>query len=398
MQSAHALAPARQAIWTRDYVLVWFCRFFMFFSLYLLVPTMPLYLTDLGLSSAQVGLTMAAFFVTAIVLRPLSGYYIDTIGARAVTLLSLVLFTLGPLGYLLSTLPLIILAVRFFHGAGFSCMSAVNTLAANLAPKERRGEALGMFIVSSNVASAAAAAIGVWLYRGSGPQVLFLAASLCGGLSWSAARLLSPGGAEAPARRPDSFRQYMRTFFTPETLSLCVPLFAVTFVTGGINTFLPLQAVANGLPNPGLYFTVYAVTLIVVRPLTGRLSDRFSRAAVAVPAFVPIVVAMLLLAWLPATWVFFPAAVLHAAGYGTLEAVLMASIVDRVAPERRGGAMSQWGIFYDLGVGGGGITLGIVLQLTNQSYPWMYGFIIALLTAGVGYYLHIQRRLARQSQ
>ena len=41
---------------------------------------------------------------------------------------------------------------RFWHGIGFSCyIAAASTLAVDLAPERRRGEALGLFNVSSRL-------------------------------------------------------------------------------------------------------------------------------------------------------------------------------------------------------------------------------------------------------
>lgn len=394
MNGQAAIGPEPQPIWTKDYVLAWFCRFFFFFSLNLLQPTLPLYLEAQGIGPAALGGIIAIFTLVASLFRPLVGYQADIRGPRTVLLIALALFMIGPVGYALTAALPMLMLFRFIHGAGWSgCTAAANTVVASRIPADRRGEALGMYSVAASIASAVAAAPGVWIYYKFGATPLFYLSSAFAVLAWITVILLSPDqpmknrGVAVP-----TVTQYFRSFFTRQTLAVTLPMSAVTFANGGLLAFLPLHAVASGLTNPGLYFMVMAISLALSRPLTGRLSDRVSRSTLVLPSFILNIIPLALLAWMPGTWSFYLSAVIYGLGYGAVHSGLQAELVDVAPADRQGAAMAQWSLFYDVGIGGGSAVFGLVLRITGNQFPWMYIVAILVLVAAAGVYLYTHRR------
>lgn len=394
MEEPVAPAPEKTRIWTRDYTLAWLCRFFSFFSLHMLIPTLPLHLSEMGSRPDGVGLVIAIFTFVATMFRPVVGYQVDARGPKVVLTVALVLYILGPLGYALAWAIPVLALWRVVHGMGWSgCTAGAGAVVANRAPDARRGEALATYTVASNVAAAIAAVVGVWVYFAFGAQILFVSAAFFGLLALASVQLLSPD-ARMPAREGHkaTVKEYATSFFDRKSLVHLLPMFTATFAHGGINSFLPLQAVSSGLPNPGIYFTIFAASMALTRPVMGRLSDRYSRAAMAVPGFVLTIGALIMLAWLPSPQLFYIAAVVHGIGYGAIIAALIAGLVDSVPSNRRGTAMAQWSLFYDLGIGGGSALLGYVIRGAGGNYGWMYAVSCAVMLLGLGYYLKMRKR------
>ena len=167
------------------------------------------------------------------------------------------------------------------------------------------------------------------------------------------------------------------------------PAIAVAFLSfghGGILTFLPIQALKLGLTNPGIWFAVYAVCILLSRPIAGPLSDRISRRAVILPGLVLNIVGILLLALATSPNWLIAAAIIAGFGTGAAQPALMTLAVDQSAVERRGQSLAQFQLFYDLGIGVGSLTLGALLDLADQSFLIMY--LATAFVALIGLWQH----------
>jgi MFS family permease len=56
--------------------------FFLFTAFYMLFPTLPLFIKQMGGNETQVGLAMGAFMLTAVIFRPFVGGLLDRFGRR----------------------------------------------------------------------------------------------------------------------------------------------------------------------------------------------------------------------------------------------------------------------------------------------------------------------------
>jgi MFS family permease len=70
-------ATHSESLWTRAFVLLCIVQFLGYAQHFVLQPTMPIYVTQLGASPFVVGLVKASFAATSMVLRPLAGYGSD---------------------------------------------------------------------------------------------------------------------------------------------------------------------------------------------------------------------------------------------------------------------------------------------------------------------------------
>jgi MFS family permease len=380
-QSAPREASAPPASWLRSFVLLWISRLGLFFSLHQIQPLFPPYLKEMGASSTVVGVVMGAFTIAATVGRVPVGMFIDRFRRLWFLAAGAALISVSTLGYLWASSIGFISLARVIQGFGWACMTtSVNTLAVDIAPRNRRGEMVGYAALASNVAAALGPVGGYVVFSRFGYDGLFL----CAAAVAAAALVFLPGIREPrlpaeEAKRPES---WIELFAVRESLRPAVAVSFLAFCHGSIISFLPLYAVERGLGNPGVFFTVLAVSMMIIRPVAGPISDRVSRRAVILPGYIVYLVGILLLAFAPSATFLLIAAVLCGSGMAATFPGLMTLAVDLAASQRRGQSLAQFSLFFDFGIGVGSSVLGLILDHTDQNFPAMY--VIAMLVAVVG--------------
>src|SRR5262245_56528821 len=170
---------------------------FLFFTGLAGFVLLPIHLRRLGATEGQLGLIMACYSATAIVVQPVVGAWVDRGRRRAflvtgAILTSAVAFLFVATPDALGLFPLL----RALQGVAFSVFFIANfAIVVDLVPPDRRGQALGIFGISGLVSGAVGPALGEFLVQVAGFRGLFLAAETL--------PLLAAGFAARLALRPD---------------------------------------------------------------------------------------------------------------------------------------------------------------------------------------------------
>ena len=371
--------------WQKDFLFTWINRFSFFLAHHLTRPILPLYLVSFGASSTVIGAVMAVFTITATVMRIPVGLLIDRIGRKPFLIAGVALFAAGNFGYMWAPSILLMLPFRMLHGIGWSgCTTAVATLAADIAPPKRRGELIGYAAMASSLGGAIGPVAGFALLQRFEFSGVFLGAATLLFVSLILGAFVREP--EHPPRNNWRELKWIDLLVIPETLLPAVAVAFLSFGHGGILTFLPIHALKLGLENPGLWFGLYALCLLLSRPVAGPLSDRISRRAVIIPGLILnlLGIGILALASSPA-WLM-AAAVVGGLGTGAAQPALMTVAVDQTSAQRRGQSMAQYQCFYDLGIGLGSLTLGAFLDLVDQNFSLMYAATAVLALIGLWIY------------
>jgi len=378
-------------LWTRDFVLTVAGTAAFFAGFYLLIPVLPPYASALGASKREIGLLYAVFPLAAAAARFVAGPRMDRSDRKPILLAGLAAFavvvalhgavqTLGGL-----------FVLRALHGMSWGCLTtAVSAMVSDLAPPSRRGEAIGFWGLAPTVAMALApVAAEVILLKAGSVAAFFVAAALSAlalatfalvaeparqaapdlppALPYSPATRL-PSGADlppalpySPATRPPRPAGFPARLPRGAVLPAVV-LFLSSLSYGALVAFLPVEM--TPLPGrAGIFFSVYALAILVTRPLAGRLSDRLGRGAVIHPGLALGAAGALLLGFAPATWALPIAAGLYGAGIGGCAFPgLMTLTVDRCPPRARGSALAAYFTAYDFAIAGGSALLGLVYE------------------------------------
>lgn len=376
ISSTHRPPPplTQEPLFTRNFLFACLANLMAFASFYFLLATLPVYIVTIGGSESEVGFIIGVFAATALAFRPLVGGWADRWNRRGLILGGALLMFLSSLLYTLTHSTPSLLAVRALHGAGFALFStALATLVADILPQGRRGEGMGYYGMAVNLAMVVGPALGVALYQALGFTILFLCGAGVALLS-----LLASSGLREPHREgPSGGAAPSLTLLEPSALfpATIMGLFALTY--GSLVSFLPIYAMSRGVTNPGLFFSTFAVVLILSRSPAGWLSDRYGRASTILPGLALTSGALGLLSWATSWPHFLLAAALYGLAFAAVQPSLMALAVDRVSPLKRGAAMGTFSASMDLGIGGGSFLWGFVAQ--GFGFPAMF-----LGAAGVG--------------
>ena len=370
---ADADTAALPPLYTRDFLLASLAAFAGFGSMYLLLASLPLYVLALGGRNADVGLVMAIYTLAAVVARPFTGRAMTRgrkpamiAGALAMAFsIGLYLLPLGLWGFF---------AVRALHGLAWAVWStAASTYVTDIAPPQRRGEAMGAYGISFNLAMVIAPGIGLALMQLGWPWLFAVTAVFA--LATLGISLCLP---ETPTHAAgESVPLISREALMP---SVVMALFALSY--GGLVSFVPLLAPERGLPGAGWFFATYAIALMVTRQAAGKLSDRFGRNRMVIPGLLAAAGSLFWLSSTHSAWGFLTAAAL----YG------VALAIDRAGSESagsRGAAMATFSLAMDLGIGLGSFGLGLIAA--SAGIPVMF-VVSALLCAGATGILLFRRK------
>ena len=375
MKVFSALEPA-----TRRNLLVLFAIGLLFWaSLAALLPTLPLYIRDVGGTKSQIGVVMGAFAVGLLLFRPWLGQLADRRGRKVVLLIGLAAAAIAPLGYLVTqSLPLLI-AIRAFHGLSIAAFTtAYSTLVVDLSPPSNRGEVIGYMSLVNPVGVAIGPAIGGFLQEWAGYTPLFLLSAGLGVVGFVGALWIQ---APVPVAQPiggTSKTTLWRLLLSPRLRTPTLTLMLAGMAFGVLSTFVPLFIQEAGVNlNAGLFYTVAAVASFSVRLLTGRASDRYGRGRFITLGLLLYAVTMLLLWSARSTGVFLLAGLLEGAGIGIFLPLMIALVADRSEAHERGRVFSLCVGGFDLGIAIAAPALGLFAE--QIGYRGLFGLSSGLV-------------------
>ena len=347
-----------ERLFTRNFILVCVASLGHQTSWQLLLATMPLYVLQMGGHETEIGMVMGIVAMAALAVRPASGWAVENLGRKRTMLVGPAAFAAASAAYAFAGSIPALLAFRTLHGLGIGTFNTgAPTLVSDQSPIARRGEAMGYFGMSQTLSQALGPAMGLFILGAWGFQWLF---AISAGLALISLVLCLPVKDHYVPGPPRRLAWNM--FISVKALGPLILVFGMSFATGSVMSFVPLYGRSEGVENPGFFFTIYAALMLLSRPLSGRLSDRLGRIAVAGPGMAIISAGLGLLTYSGQWWSLCLSAGILGVGVGAVMPTLMALMIDVVAPTERGGAMSTYGIGMDIGIGLGSVTQGIVVE------------------------------------
>jgi MFS family permease len=357
---------AIRKILTRDFILLFFAQFTFTTANHILIPTLPIYLSRLGSKETEIGVLIGIFTVSSLILRPFTGKILLRTPEKKMMIFGAFLFGLASIGYLVAPPFWPFFLVRIFQGVGYAFFyTASFTLIANISPEAHRGQSLSYFLLALNISLALGPSFGMLLINRYNFTTLFL---VCLGLSLGSFVVISKLGKRQVALSEDS-SMGSSFFISREALPASIMGFFFFFIWGALIAFFPLYAIKQGVVNPGLFFTILAIILILSRVLGGRISDLYSSEKIILPCLTTFIGAMAIIAFSKTLLLFALAALIWGMGHAFFYPSLAVCVLDRVGSSRSL-AMGTLTAMTDFGIFMGPMVMGMVVQFT--SYPIMF--------------------------
>jgi MFS family permease len=168
---------------------------------------------------------------------------------------------------------------------------------------------------------------------------------------------------------------------------LSLTLFLYSFGYGGMTSFVALYAQEAGVRFKGIYFLVFAVTVLLTRPFLGRMADRSGRKRILLPCLALIAVGMALLAVSARLPCLILSAVIFGTGFGSAYPAFAAYVLERVDASRRGATFGTILLAFDTGIGSGSMLLGTLIQ--HFGYRLAFGTAAVLALGAIPYFLTV---------
>lgn len=362
-QQTNAVSKAlhKEKIWTRDFILICLSNFFIFLGFQMTLPTIPLYVEELGGNDQLIGVVVGIFTFSALLVRSYAGHALESKGRKFVYLTGLLIFIIAVGSYGFFPTIAFLFFMRFIQGIGWGfSTTASGTIASDIIPPKRRGEGMGYYGLSGNIALAFGPSLGLTLAGVLSYKELFI---ICAILGLVAFLLSSKIRYKTIEKTQKVTKKEKWDFYEKSALKPALLLFFITVTFGGIASFLPLYTAHKGIAGIQWYFLVFALALMASRTFAGKLYDLKGHRAIFIPGTVLIAIAMILLAWLFNTTVLLVAAVLYGIGFGSVQPALQAWSIEKAPIHRRGMANATFFSSFDLGVGIGALLFGQIGHL-----------------------------------
>ncbi|PJG44607.1 MFS transporter [Acinetobacter tandoii] len=370
-------------LWNKSFILCLANNLFLFVFYFAQTTILPIYiLKDLHGSLAQAGLAMTLFMASSIAVRPFSGLIIEKFGRKKTFFVSEFLFCLFSIAYIFADNLEVLLWLRFLHGIWFSILTTVTVPIANeFIPDSRRGEGMGYFVMSVNLGIVLGPLIGLSLIQPLSYAVVatILAAIVCLGFVFC---FLIPVQTETSTMQKMQKKQLsIHDFVEKKALPVSIMAMMVSFAYASIMSFISTYSASkNLLAYASLFFIVFAISMMSLRPLTGKIYDRKGPSYVIYPALVLFAVGLILLSQINSLIGFMLAAIFIGMGFGSVQPCLQTLAIQRAAPQRIGHATSTFFTFYDLGIAFGSILLGILITAQGYSMSYILCAVLVLLS------------------
>lgn len=397
-------AVVKDRLFTRSYIYMCLANFLTAFSFFLLVPTLPFYLVDnFGLEPDIVGLVLSCYVLAVLCIRPFAGFVADVFPRKKVYLISYVLFALSFVGYLfVYSEILFFILLRVVHGFAFGALNTTgNTLVIDIMPSSHRGEGLGYFGVTNNLAMAFGPMTGLFLIEGGSYNQLFFAALLTACIGLLFASIVKVKWRQPIEKIGKVFS--IDRFILLEGIPASLAFFMLAIPYGMTSSYIAIYAAEVGITEGvGFFFTIQGAGLIVSRLISGKRVDKgyitqtISRGIVI--ALVGVVGEALLAAvcgfdFTAGFALYFLSAFLIGYGFGTIFPAFNTLFINMAPHSRRATANATYLTGWDVGIGAG-MLLGGALSVNGYSGSFTFSAIL-VFAALIYFVLFVSKHFMR---
>lgn len=382
------METTREKLWTKEFITLSLINFLATIVYFLLMVTIAKYaVSEFNASTSMAGLASSIFIIGSLFGRLGGGQLISKLGSKKTLFYGLIGFVITTFLYFAAFNITLLLVYRLIQGVAVGLVgTATGTIIAQMLPANRRGEGIGYFSLSAILATAVGPYIGIFLLQNfDGFNTIFIFNAILAVIVFFMFFMIKfPEALTQPlATKGQSSSQKSGSIFSNLIEKSAVPISLVALFVGlaysGILSFMTFYTTEINLEAVGgNFFLIYAIVVILTRPMTGKLLDTKGANVIIYPGLLIFAVGMYLFSTTTTSILFIVAAICIGIGYGNFTSVAQAVAVKETPRERMGLATSTFFILYDIGLGFGPYILGkIVPHLGYRStFSWMVVVII----------------------
>lgn len=349
-------------------------------------PALPLFIRSLGVGEGTVGFIAAASTVVGIVVSIPAGILSDVIGRRKVLLISLMVFATAPFFYLLVQQPWQLVLVRIYHGLATAILGPVAMATVADLYDAQRGERMGWYSSATMVGRFLAPTVGGLLIFGDNYRWVYLADGVAGVMALLAAlqlpRLNDRAASHGDAAGTQMLQSWQAVRHDLAVLVRDVRLLATSLIEasqyfgfGFIEVYLPIYLHEQVGLEPwqiGILFTGEIIVAAVVKPFSGRLSDRVGRVPMITAGMLLCAASMAIMPIAASFALLMAAVACYGLGLATVTASTSAFAADLATATTHGAALGTLSSIMDIGHSTGPMIGGLLVVATGYRLAFQY--------------------------
>ena len=384
----------KEKLWTTTFVVNMLLNFIFYLVFYLPTVVIGTMAMERYHASASIaGILSGIFIVGGFIARLWAGNNMKRLGAKKLLYIGTLIYFLLTFAYFFVHSVVLLLILRLVHGLGFGiAATASGTLAGAIVPSSRRGEGIGYYALSVTLSSAVGPFLSMFLYRTSGfysliwLSALLLFIALVGIFFIHVEKTTdSSNSVDNKVHKKFAWSNY----FEKEALPISLIAFLIGISYSSILSFMDAYARNIHLSEAAsFFFLVYALTVLLSRPITGRVFDGFGDNFVMYPTYLFFALGLLLIGFAHSGWMLLLAAIFIGLGYGSFSPFGQAIAIRNSEAHRLGITTSTFFGFMDMGVGFGPFILGMFMPLLGYRNLYFASAILALLIAVIYHFVH----------
>lgn len=374
---------------TSSYCFILAANFLLYFGFWLLIPVLPFYLSEVfSAGNSTIGIILSCYTVAALCIRPFSGYFLDSFARKPLYLMAYFIFMTMFAGYIIAGSLTLFIMFRIIQGVSFGMVTVGgNTVVIDIMPSSRRGEGLGYYGLSNNIAMAVGPMSGLFLHDAGMSFTTIFCCSLGSCMAGFVCASLVKTPYKPPVRRePISLDRFILLKGIPAGISLLL----LSIPYGMTTNYVAMYAKQIGInATTGFFFTFMAIGMAISRIFSGKIVDRGKITQVisaglylVVFSFFLLSTCVYLISWnnMVCTIVFFSVALLLGVGFGIMFPAYNTLFVNLAPNSQRGTATSTYLTSWDVGIGIGMLTGGYIAEVSTFDKAYLFGACLTIVS------------------
>lgn len=374
---------------TPSYCFILAANFLLYFGFWLLIPVLPFYLSEVfSAGNSTIGIILSCYTVAALCIRPFSGYFLDSFARKPLYLMAYFIFMTMFAGYIIAGSLTLFILFRIIQGVSFGMVTVGgNTVVIDIMPSSRRGEELGYYGLSNNIAMAVGPMSGLFLHDAGMSFTTIFCCSLGSCIAGFVCASLVKTPYKPPVKRePISLDRFILLKGIPAGISLLL----LSIPYGMTTNYVAMYAKQIGINvTTGFFFTFMAIGMAISRIFSGKIVDRGKITQVisaglylVVFSFFLLSACVYLISWndMLCTVVFFAVALLLGVGFGIMFPAYNTLFVNLAPNSQRGTATSTYLTSWDVGIGIGMLAGGYIAEVSTFDKAYLFGACLTIVS------------------
>jgi MFS family permease len=371
--------PGRERLLSRQFVTVTCAGALYFLSLGMVIPIIPQFVErELGGDTLRVGIAVGSFAVGAVLLRPFAGRLGDRYGRRVLVIAGAYVVAVSAALYLVADNLGLLVGARIVGGVGEAAFFVgAGTMIADLAPAERRGEAISYWSVAVYSGLAFGPFIGEVVLDAADYATVWVVSAIfafaAGTLALVTRETLTDEAREAAIANDERQPLLNRSALAPG-----IVLFLGLCGLAGFTELVPLYVEDIGLDDSSLIFLLYGCLILVVRIVGAKIPDRLGSRKAGSLALIGVAAGLAI----AAAWASVPGLVIgtavFAGGMSLMYPSMLTLALIGIDDAQRASVVGTVSTFFDLSQGLGALILGGAAAVTSDRGGFLTGTLLAV--------------------